>query len=889
MTLAAALALAAAAPAPGQVGNLRITEVNPQANQVEVTNTGGAFTLTTTAPFCHQFLYGSVVPSGTVFAAGQIRLFNITDFGGLHDTDSDLWLYRNSFFELVTSLVHGLKYGPEPGVGRTGLAATAVPPLWPSDSVFCPAPPPGMTLAYDGFGFSPFDWYIDQTPTMGLPDSTAPGTVATGLAAPSGVETFETVSLGDEATALVGWPKVDTSPAGRFTVRVVNDLAGVPGPRPGSSSTRWLRVRDQDAGDVQNRFYSNTITSGGDFDYTWTFWINLEEAPPGGAGAKPRIVVQHIDGAFQNTWGVEFTATGANLVVTGVGGPAASAALYALASPTGVGDWVKIDLSVDFAGATVSASANDGAPVSLPIAPTGTMDRGTFRFCYRGEGTGNINTMLIDDVSLSVAASAPLPAPVELGDITIRLKPVATGLPSPVALTHAGDGSGRLFIVDQTGVIRIVDAGGNLLPAPFLDIAALLPALNAFFDERGLLGVAFHPDYENNGRFFVRYSRPRAGLPTESCNDPDGFIVGCHEEILAEFGILNASQADPASERILFRVDEPEFNHNGGAVEFGPDGFLYFSLGDGGGANDGLDNPNLPHGPIGNGQNIETALGKVIRLDVDSPPAPGLEYAIPPGNPFVGVAGLDEIFAYGFRNPFKFSFDDGTGGDGRLIVADVGQNRIEEIDFVVNGGNYGWVIKEGNQCFDPFNPTQPPATCASTGPLGEPLLPPVAEYDHANGDGISVIGGYVYRGSRFPALSGLYVFGDFSTGFATPAGKLYHLDADGDPSVISEFNLSTGAALGLFVKGFGEDESGEVYLLASSQLGPFGTGGSVFRIVPAKGDMNGDGRVDLNDIEGFVDVLIGADTDAFRAEIADIDDDGHADGQDLAPFVALLL
>ncbi len=888
--LAPVALLAAATSAQAQVGALRITEVDPFSNVAEVTNTGTAFTVSPAAPFCHEFLYGSFVPAGTIFAAGQIHTFPVNDFGGLPNDDSDLWLYRNSIsFELVSNLVHGLKYGPAPGVGRTGLATTAVPPLWPSDSVFCPAPPPGMTLAYDGFGFTPFDWYIDQTPTMGSADSTTPGVVETSLAAPSGAEAFESVSLGDEVTALTGWLKVDTSLPGRFTVRAVNDVAGVTGPRPGSASTRWLRVRDQDDGAVQNRFYSNTITTGGDFNYTWTFWINLEETPPGGADGKPRIVVQHIDGGFQNAWGVEFTATGANVVVTGAGGPEASAPLYALASPTGIGDWVKLELSVDFAGATVSASANDGPPVALNIAPSVTFDRGTFRFCYRGEGIGNINTMLVDDVSLDVDGPAPLPEIVEFGELTIRLKPVVTGLASPVALTHAGDGSGRLFIVEQVGQIRVVDADGNLMPGAFLDVAAELPSLGTFFDERGLLGLAFHPDFQTNGRLFIRHSHPRPGLPEESCNDPDGFIVGCHEEMLVEYGLLNANQADPASRRILFRVDEPEFNHNAGTVAFGPDDYLYFSLGDGGGANDGLDNPALPHGPIGNGQNIETALGSVLRIDVDAAPTPPLEYAIPADNPFVGAPGLDEIYAYGFRNPFKFSFDDGPGGDGKLIVADVGQNRIEEIDYVVNGGNYGWVIKEGNQCFDPFNPTQPPLACPDTGAMSEPLIGPVAEYDHANGDGISVIGGHVYRGSRFPALSGLYVFGDFSTSFGAPNGKLYYLDADNDPSLISEFNLSTGAPLGLFVKGFGEDEDGEIYLLASTQLGPFGSGGGVFRIVPAKGDVNGDGAVDFDDVDALVAVLTGIDTDPHRAEIADIDDNGAADGLDVASFVALLL
>ncbi|MBK8268218.1 MAG: PQQ-dependent sugar dehydrogenase [Planctomycetes bacterium] len=382
----------------------------------------------------------------------------------------------------------------------------------------------------------------------------------------------------------------------------------------------------------------------------------------------------------------------------------------------------------------------------------------------------------------------------------------------------------------------------------------------------------------------------RTGTAEESCNDPNGFIVGCHEEVLSEFNLLSPNVADPASEIILFRVDEPEFNHNSGEVAFGPDGFLYFTLGDGGGANDGLDQPSLPHGPTGNGQNIDVPLGKVIRLDVDSPPAPGLDYAIPATNPFVGVAGLDEIYAYGFRNPFRFSFDDGPGGDGKLIVADVGQNRFEEVDFVVNGGNYGWVVREGNQCFDPFDPSTPPAICASTGALGEPLLEPVASYDHSNGDGISIIGGFVYRGTLFPALVGKYVFGDFSTSFGSPEAQLYYMDADGVPNTIFEFsNGLNNDPYGVFLKGFGEDADGEIYVLGSTVLGPTGTGGVVFHLVPAKGDMNGDGAITVADISLFADVLVESNTLPHMVDRADIDDDAALNGIDLEQFINLLL
>ena len=423
------------------------------------------------------------------------------------------------------------------------------------------------------------------------------------------------------------------------------------------------------------------------------------------------------------------------------------------------------------------------------------------------------------------------------GDLVIGLDLVADGLTSPVYATHAGDGSGRLFIVDQSGTIRILDASGTLLPNPFLDLTGVIPGLSEFFDERGVLGLAFHPRYRRNGRFFVRYSAPRTGDPSEPCF---GSSRGCHEEVLAEFRVSgDPDVADPHGS-ILFRIDEPQFNHDSGQVAFGPlervNGqgrrrrFLYFTLGDGGGANDGLADVPPSHGPIGNGQNIATNLGGILRIDVNGPADPGLAYAIPADNPFVGTAGADEIYAYGMRNPYRFSFDNGPGGDGRLFLADVGQNLFEEIDVVEKGGNYGWVIREGFHCFDPFAPNSPPATCADTGPMGEPLLDPIAEYDH--GDGIAVVGGFVYRGASIPALIGKYVFGDFSRGFFTPGGRLFWLDADGALSEIFEFQLAPdNAPLERFLLGFGEDERGELYVTTSQSLGPTGDTGEVWRIV----------------------------------------------------------
>ena len=440
-----------------------------------------------------------------------------------------------------------------------------------------------------------------------------------------------------------------------------------------------------------------------------------------------------------------------------------------------------------------------------------------------------MDTKLLSFGSVVIVLAVVGRGPIHAQTLSVDLQHVASGLVSPLMLTHAGDGSGRLFVVDQVGLLRVIDGSGQLLATPFLDLTAKIVTLNSVYDERGFLGVAFHPDYANNGRLFVRYSTPRAGDPLESCNDPGGFVVGCHTEVLAEYSVSagDPNQADPISENVLFTIDEPEFNHNAGGLAFGPDGYLYFSLGDGGGANDGLHLPELPHGAIGNGQNIETPLGAMLRIDVDSAPQTPLSYAIPPDNPFVGATGLDEIFAFGMRNPYRFSFDDGVGGDGSLYLGDVGQDLYEEVDIVVSGGNYGWVIKEGTHCFDPLNPGMPPATCADAG-----MIDPVDEYSHAKG-GLSVIGGFVYRGSAVPELTGTYVYGDFSAEFFAPLGRLYYFETTG-PEAFQRKEFLLSPAFDRFLKGFGEDESGELYVLASTTLGPTGSGGSVHRIERAR-------------------------------------------------------
>lgn len=407
--LAFTAAAALAASAGAQITNVRITEVIPTTEEVEITNTGGAFTTTSLHPFCHTFIYPSL-PIGTVFGAGARLVVTVP---ALADADSDLWLYTTSPFTSSTNMIHGLKWGPAANVGRMSVAAAKVPPAWPSTTVFAPAPPAGMSLAWDGFGNDPRDWYVDQTPTLGLADSTPTGTVPTNLAAPAGEDDYEAVSLGDEVSAMVNYVVVNDSAPGVFTIRSVNDVLGVVSPRPGSTSTRWLRVRDQDAANVQNRFYTGPVTPESESNYTWTWHINLEATPPGGTDTKPRLVIQHFNNAsfvYSNAWGIEFTSTGANLVVTGIGGAAASTPLYSLTGSTAVGQWVELTLSVDFDANTVSATANGGSPVSLPIALSVDGQKNDFRFCYRGEGTGNINTMLIDDVSIAIeGAGCPNP------------------------------------------------------------------------------------------------------------------------------------------------------------------------------------------------------------------------------------------------------------------------------------------------------------------------------------------------------------------------------------------------------------------------------------------------------------------------------------------------
>jgi glucose/arabinose dehydrogenase len=363
----------------------------------------------------------------------------------------------------------------------------------------------------------------------------------------------------------------------------------------------------------------------------------------------------------------------------------------------------------------------------------------------------------------------------------IRLIPyITSGLSAPLFVCNAGDGSNRLFILQQGGVIRVVQPGSTN-SSIFLDISSRTSPPP--FGERGHLGLAFHPDYENNRRFFVYYTR--AG---------DGAIQ------IAEY---QASIGDPniadATEKIIITIPHPNFsNHNGGTVAFGPDGYLYAGPGDGGSGND----------PNNNAQNTGQLLGKIIRLDVNNVPAQQVpQYNIPPDNPYVGLAGLDEIFAIGMRNPYRFSFD--RGGTSELWAADVGQGSIEEVDIIGLGGNYGWRVYEGTNCtgLDPSKCTNGAQPIQHT--------PPIFQYGHTNGR-CSVTGGYVYRGPQNNLPQGSYIYGDYCSGEIF----LWH---NGTQNLLLDTTRN--------IVGFGEDETGELYLI--------GQAGTIERIVRASVSVSG--------------------------------------------------
>jgi hypothetical protein len=381
-----------------------------------------------------------------------------------------------------------------------------------------------------------------------------------------------------------------------------------------------------------------------------------------------------------------------------------------------------------------------------------------------GKGKNALGTAKMVAVLWLVALGGIL-SPTNLWSQTVVLEPLLSGLDSPLYVTNAHDGSNRLFIVERGGRVLVLQPG---VTEPFLDISARVLAGG----ERGLLGLAFHPQFASTRRFFVNYTRM-----------PDGATVIAEYRVSASNG--NVAETE---EIALLTVAQPFANHNGGMIEFGPDGFLYIGLGDGGSAND----------PDNRAQNTQDLLGKILRIDVDRPQSSTVLYSSPATNPFVGAdPGRDEIFALGLRNPWRFSFDRGTGS---LYVGDVGQGEREEIDIVTVGGNYGWHVFEGTRCTG-----LDPASCATGS-----FLSPIAEYAHTNGQ-CSITGGYVYRGNMSTLPLGTYVYGDYCT------GEIFLLQPSGEQQLLLDTDLA--------IASFGEDEAGELYVV--------GLGGTVHRLANA--------------------------------------------------------
>jgi len=368
-------------------------------------------------------------------------------------------------------------------------------------------------------------------------------------------------------------------------------------------------------------------------------------------------------------------------------------------------------------------------------------------------------------------AHPPAPAPFAAAAADIALQPLASGRPSLTSIASAGDA--RLFLTQQTGQI-VVWNGTAILPAPFLDLSGAVSCCG----ERGLLSVAFHPRYASTGFFFVNYTNTPAG-----------------DTVIARYRVSsgNPNAADPASGVILKTITQPFANHNGGELQFGPDGYLYIGMGDGGSAND----------PMCNAQRDDTLLGKLLRIDVDQNVATPPFYGIPPTNPFLSGGVPNEIWAKGLRNPWRFSFDRATGD---LYIGDVGQSAREEIDFEPHGSaggrNYGWKIMEGTICGGGGSSACPAGVPPCMSPL---FIAPIYEYSHGAGD-CSVTGGYVYRGSAMPSFQGVYFYGDYCTGRIWANGQLLTARASG---------LTT----------FGEDAAGELYAATE--------GGALYRIVEA--------------------------------------------------------
>jgi glucose/arabinose dehydrogenase len=406
----------------------------------------------------------------------------------------------------------------------------------------------------------------------------------------------------------------------------------------------------------------------------------------------------------------------------------------------------------------------------------------------------------------------------------IRLEPFVTGINTPLAMVQV-PGENRFFVLEQFGRVRVID-NGKLRPAPLLDIRTKIPNLHHDFDERGLLGIALHPNFKSNGKFYVAYS---AHLDFQQ--DLGQMLWYSHSNVVEEYTMMkgDANSADPSSARRIMSDPWPQFNHNGHWIGFGPDGKLYISMGDGGYANDWGIGHNVT---MGNGQDMSTTLGKILRIDVDARTG-NKAYGIPSDNPFVNdKSAKPEIWALGLRNPWRCSFD--MGGTKQLFCGDVQQNSYEAIKIVGKGQNMGWRRVEGiMRCFDYTKPDDHPASCDKSG-----ITPAILEYNNCTAKpqgcrGISVTGGYVYQGKHAP-WKGKYIFGDWSKSFAEMDGQIFIATKSGDKWSMDVAEVVNMTGKKPYVLAFAQDENGEVYALTSVTTGPNGSLDTIYRIVPAQ-------------------------------------------------------
>ena len=417
-------------------------------------------------------------------------------------------------------------------------------------------------------------------------------------------------------------------------------------------------------------------------------------------------------------------------------------------------------------------------------------------------------------------------------DLAVQL--VAEGLTAPLHMEEPADGSGRKLIVQQDGVVRVLRADNRLDAEPFLDLRPRMLSLEEKFEERGLLGFVLHPNFARNGRVFATYSAPlRAGAP-QRWN---------HTRRVSEFSAApgELSRIDAASERVLLEIDWPSRKHNGGALAFGPDGYLYIGLGDGGISHgigkdvvwEAFSVPGEALAWDGLAQDTESLFGKILRIDVDRG-FPG--YAVPRDNPFPAGGGRREVWAWGFRNPFRLAFD---REDGSFYVTAVAETLWEAAYRVSRPGNYGWPLREGTHCVDRLQPRRPPADCPVRDASGTRLEMPVVEYANMQashpetqlgikGVGTAITGARMYRGRAIPALAGRLVVSDWSAAFMKPSGQIFVAQPSAGGSL---WPYSRALQLESRIIGLAEDRAGELYVLTNETLGPYGTTGKVVRLI----------------------------------------------------------